>query len=363
MKQAHAYNPNAFRHMTGPDWDTWRSLYNFVPVAVQFIDRTGFIKTPIASVTADHLRMPEFDPDFSMSFQECGIEKVKSLLDDSDRLGVPIRIMYSGGIDSSFIVTSFIEYLGVEEAARRVEILMDQESISENPWMWEKFIRPHFKVLDSDRFIGDSWSKQCILVGGECNDQIQGTDLYKDMIRWQGNQLLAQPYSEANTRGYMMYKNIRAEHADKWYSLLQANVDRAPCPIETMAEWWWWLNFSCKWAHCYYRMSYNAQNLEHIDENYLKTYFTQFYNTDNFQLWAMKDREHKHKGSYITYKWHVRELIANTIGSPEYLVKIKRPSLGGITRFRRSADAIDKDFNYCYNINPLDFYDPDNSFL
>jgi hypothetical protein len=109
-------------------------------------------------------------------------------------------------------------------------------------------------------------------------------------------------------------------------------------------------------------MSYNVHATEHIDLEYLTTYFTQFYNTDSFQRWAMKDRTHKHQGNYITYKWHARDLIAGTMGAPEYRMKIKRPSLGGLIRFRRSADAIAEDYSYCYNINPLDFYDPDNSF-
>jgi len=360
--KCYAYNPNVFKTVQGADWDCWRAIYQFVPDGVQVIDRTGYIKTPVHSTCASTMTIPEYDPDFNLSYQESCFAKVRKIVRDSESYGVPIRLMYSGGIDSSMVLASFISYLGVDETARRVEIAMSHEGIQENPWMWERFIRPYFKVVDSEKFSGEL-KKTHIIVGGECNDQVMGTDLYKGMIAWRGAEILDTPYSEATTLGYLEFRKLRKDHAQRWYELLQSNVDRAPCSIETTAEWWWWLNFTCKWSHCYYRMAYFASNTTQFDADYFDTYYQQFFNAPEIQKWAMKDRTHKHKGDFTSYKWHAREIIADTMNAPEYLYKSKHPSLGQVARFTRSADLIAEDYSLQYNINPVDYYNPENSFV
>jgi hypothetical protein len=361
MTTVYTYNPNVFSKVEGTDWERWRSLYKLIGYGVSFADRTNNISIPIRTSTPDVLKMPDFDPAFSKTYEECCLSRVDQLTKIQDRLDVPIKILYSGGIDSSLILTSFIKQLGVDEAAKRVVVLMDQESIHENPGLWEKFIRPHFKIVDSDKY-GAELRPDSIVVAGEGNDQLMGSDIYKDVHRWGGAGILDKKWSEGIIKDYFSHKGMTAEEADIWFSLFERLMKSAACPVETVADWWWYINFSCKWSSVYHRMMFYVQDSGNITPEYMNTYYQQFFNTDDFQRWSMVDREHKHQGDYISYKYHARDLIIDVIKDSRYNVKIKRPSLFNITKFKFGCDLIDDGYKLRYNINPLDYYNNVNDF-
>jgi hypothetical protein len=358
---AYTYNPNIFRHCAGSDWKRWRSLYKFVNYGVTILDRTGKIKTPIKTELFDQLGMPSYQEDFSLSYKQCCENRVLELVQKQDSLGVPITLMYSGGIDSSMILASFIHVLGVEKTADRVKICMSREGIYENPWAWEKYIRPHFSVLSSEKY--DSMlNRTSIVVAGEGNDQLLGTDIYKNIIQWGGSHYLNLPATVTTITDYLRFKNLTEEEIDLWYSLIQSTVDAAVCPIVTVGDWWWWLNFNCKWSNVYWRMLVYADPST-IDKDYLCNYYQQFFNTVDFQRWSMKDRTHKIVDSYVTYKYHARELIADMLNIPEYLFKTKKGSLYDLTRSKKSSDVIDADLQFHYGTAPMTWHNPDNSFI
>lgn len=359
--KCYAYNPNAFTNANGTDWDRWRSLYKFVNYAVAFMDRTGTIATPVNSVISDKMAMPAYDPNFSSSYYECCVQRASEIMQTQERLDVPIRLMYSGGIDSSLILSSFIESVGLDEASNRIELLMNQESIYENPWMWEKIIRPNFKILDSDQH-ASYYTKKNIIVAGEGNDQLFGTDMYRDIVNWGGDGILNLPCTEGRIKDYFSYKNLTEDESDLWFNLLKQQMETTKAPIDTFGDYWWWVNFSCKWSNVFYRMLFYTPTPEIVNQEYLDTYYQQFFNTKEFQLWSLKDREHKHQGNYTTYKFHARDLVADFIGAPEYRKKLKKPSLTHVVRLRHSCDLIDHEYKFHYAINPMDWYQPNNSF-
>lgn len=361
MSTAYTYNPNVFSKVEGTDWARWRSLYKLIGFGVSFADRTGTIKVPVKTSIPDVLALPSYDANFSKTYEECCIARVEELAQLQDRLDVPIKILYSGGIDSSLILTSFIKRLGVAETAKRVVVLMDQESIHENPGLWEQFIRPHFKIIDSDKY-GAELRPDSIIVAGEGNDQLMGSDIYKDVHRWGGPGILNQKWTEGIMKDYFSYKGMTDEERDLWFRLFADLIGRAECPVDTVADWWWYINFTCKWSSVYHRMMFYVQDSGNITQEYMKTYYQQFFNTDDFQRWSLVDRTHKHQGDYVTYKYHARDLIIDVIKDSRYAVKIKRPSLFNITRFKFACDLIDSDYKLRYNINPLDYYNPDNDF-
>jgi hypothetical protein len=106
-----------------------------------------------------------------------------------------------------------------------------------------------------------------------------------------------------------------------------------------------------------------VQDSNVVTHEYMNTYYQQFFNTENFQKWSMVDRTNKHQGDYLSYKFHARDLIVDVIKDYTYTMKIKRPSLSNITRFKYACDLIDESYSFKYGINPLDYYNPDNSFI
>lgn len=357
----YTYNPNVFARVEGSDWERWRSLYKLIGYGVSFADRTGNIKTPVNTDIPSVLALPTYDSGFAKTYQECCLDRVDELVKLQDTLNVPIKILYSGGIDSSLILTSFIKQLGVAETSKRVVVLLDQESIHENPGLWEKFIRPHFTIINSDQY-GAEFNSDSIIVAGEGNDQLMGSDIYKDVHRWAGAGILNQSWTEGNIKDYFAYKNLTPAESDLWFSLFARLIGAAPCSVETVADWWWYINFTCKWSSVYHRMMFYAQDASAITPDYMNTYYQQFFNTDDFQRWSMVDRTNKHQGDYISYKFHARDLVTDVIQDSRYNIKIKRASLFNITRFKYACDLIDSNYKLRYNINPADYHNPVNDF-
>ena len=362
MNTLYTYNPNVFLNVQGADWERWRSLYKLIGFGVSFADRTDVIKTPVRTATPDLLKMPEYQPNFSKTYEECCLSRVDELVALQNRLDVPIKILYSGGIDSSLILTSFIKQLGVAETAKRVIVLLDQESIHENPGLWEKFIRPYFKIIDSDKY-GAEFNSTNIIVAGEGNDQLFGSDIYKDVTRWGGAGTLDQAWTEGLIKDFMLHKGMTSAESDIWFSRYYQLISNTNCSVVTVADWFWYINFSCKWSSVYHRMMFYVQDSNNITHDYINTYYQQFFNTVDFQLWAMVDRQHKHRGDFISYKFHARNLVLDVVKDIRYDIKIKKPSLTNIIKFKYACDLIDNDYKLQYNINPLDYYNEHNDFL
>lgn len=362
MNQAIAYNPNRFRTYDNIDVQNWLSLFDMISFNVTFIDRTDNIKLPILTTLPNYLKLPVYDPNFSMTYEQCCQLAVQRLLDKQERLDVPIRLLYSGGIDSSLVLASFIKQLGQESAQNRIELVMSMESIEENPWMWNKIIRrSKFKILNGEAHSGD-WDTSRILVGGEFNDQLFGSDIFKDLVRWRDDSILSQPWTESLMTEYHLHKGLPIKLAEMWTEIFSQHLRNAPCEIKTVADWWWWVNITCKWSSVYFRILTHARNYKIISQDYLETYYCQFYGLPEFQKWSMIDRHHKHQGTWLSYKWHARQLVSDFLGDNGFSQKLKRGSLWVLLSNKNGAEIIDQSYQYHWNITPSDWYNEDNSF-
>jgi hypothetical protein len=338
-------------------------MYRIFDSPLSFNDRKGNLKVPIKTATRDVLKMPAYDSSFNMTYEECCFHRVDEIVKIQDSIGKPIKLLYSGGIDSSLILTSFIKVLGVEGASKRIQILLSQDSITENPALWAKYIRPHFEIMDSEKF-HEHFNTDSIMMAGEGNDQLFGSDIYKDVCSWGGAGVLDLPWQE-NVKSFMVYRGLTASQAEYIYDLFKTFIiDKADCPIITVADFWWYLNFCCKWEFVYHRSLLSIPNTETITPDYMTTHFHQFYQSDNFQKWSMVNRTEKHRGDFTSYKFHAKELVIKHVDVPgdPYRLKIKNKSLPNLIRYKKICDAIDSDYKFQYDIDPMKYYNPDNSY-
>ena len=99
-----------------PKFKEWLDVYGIIQDrGIGLNDRTNTFRFPIRTFVPDKFKLPEFK-NSSITYEECVLERAAQILKQQEDLDIPIQIMYSGGIDSSVIVSSFIKLLGVEQA-------------------------------------------------------------------------------------------------------------------------------------------------------------------------------------------------------------------------------------------------------
>lgn len=362
MKPLIYYTPGKFEALIGkPDVRIWLGLFRIFNYNVSFCDRTGTIVNPILTTTPAEIALPDPNPDFNLNFDDCAVSRAEEIYNKHKEFGVPIRLGWSGGIDSTAALMSFVKLLGVAETRRCVEVAMTSHGIVENPYTWEKLIRKEkFTVINSLEF-SEKWDGSEIMVNGECGDQVHGTDIYLTLIRLYGVDGMVLPWTTDNILDFIKLTGKLTDRESEILAQLLINqVKQAPIEITTMADFWWWLNFSCKWGSTCYRIV--TKSTQPVNGKYLSNFYFPFYASTNFQLWSMYKREEKHKGNWSSYKWRAKDFTCNVLGDDGFQMKHRQGSLVHVLSHTKKFDAIDSDFNFFKDADPETWYNPNNSF-
>lgn len=330
-------------------------------------DRAGQIKSPIKTYVPIESRLPEFVL-FNKSYRDCCDERVNEIIRKQDESNYPIEIMYSGGIDSSNVLISFIESLGVKEASNKLLIVMTQESAEENPTLWSRFIRPYFKI-ESASFRYHDPNKKSIVVTGELNDNIFGYVPRGGNSRvydWKPNGHLLKA-SVDNLKKFMLESYKVEERTAIFVSkLLLENLKSCPNPDPTLLDAFWWFSFTCLWIGTDIRTLMLSPSENYLNSSWIEHSNLSFYNTKSFQLWSMNNVEPKDLRTKNSFKWTAKKRIVDFIKDENYLYKIKNKSLRNIIAGRTAETILGLDSNLklikdLNNIN--DYIDPNNSFI
>jgi hypothetical protein len=360
------YNPIYFTGLEHlDDFNTWRGMYCVTnAVTAPYIDRTSVVKFPIKTFIPESCLMPKFNPNFNMSYLDCALEEANVIYQDGQENELPICVFWSGGIDSSMVLTAFIMARGMDYARKNLKVVMTPESVIENPVMYYKFILPNLEIISGEH-IDSMWDKDKIIVTGELNDQLIGSDVMRDFIAFKGTKETFTPWQESEiVRYYHQHKKMPEIHAEAWARVLSQCVRSSECPVNDYWDFYWYITFACKWMYVGHRLLVYADpsTISYQNYNDFEKYHRSFYASKNFQHWSMNNPDKKHQGSWQTHKWYPRKIVSDFMNESSYLNKNKNGSLWKLAISKFRANAIDKDLNMLENININDWYDPENSF-
>lgn len=369
MKSLIFQTPVKFKSLPQKDVKLWLAMTRIMSDNVSFIDRTGYITNPIRTTTHPLNALPSYSSDFNMTFDECVRERVQQILAKQDELGIPIRLQWSGGIDSTSALLGFVDALGMAEASKRIEVIMNHSTIMENPMTWEQVVRKeNFRVINSSHF-NQFLDGTAIIVNGEGGDQIQGSDMFRYLYTKFGNDGFSVKWNEdllvdfvkaRSSSDQLLPPGISDPDAKIVAGVLAEQARRAPMEIDTMYRLLGWYNLSSKWCATYYRTVSRSNHA--ISAEFLSNYYFPFFTSDNFQRWSMTDNGEKHKGNWETYKWKAKDFVCSVLGNDEYQQKHRYGSLVHVLSHTERAIAIDEEFNLYNSIIPEEWYTPDNIF-
>jgi hypothetical protein len=349
------------------DSKNWAEIFKIIGLNVSMIDRTNTIKMPFNFKIYDGFEMPNCDPSFNQTYEQCCDARAIELITLSRQLNKPITVLYSGGIDSTLVLISLIKNCPKNEIKDRVIVSLSLDSINENPNFYHNYIRKNFNIISSDA-IGSLLDGSSIILGGEHNDQLFGSDLIGKIYREFDYDQVGKPYSRDFITRWFILKGMSIESANIWFDLLDNQIKTvAQCEITSNFHFFWWLNFCFKWQSVFFRilarLDINKRTV--ITKDFVTTYFHHFYSTKEFQLWSMVNNDKKLIDNWNTYKYEAKQVIYNFNHDHDYRDnKIKMGSLYRLFVQKNTAEAIDSNFNFIEQgkLYPQDYYNSVNSF-
>lgn len=356
MRFLHYRTKAVVQHRNLPGMETFSAFYDIYGKhkgGIAPVDRNGDIKFPVRM--ASRFPLPKICA-FAKSYEDVCNERAVELLQRAERLDTLLYVFWSGGVDSTCVLISLLKNA---KSTDRIVVLMSEDSITEYPLFYRDHIRTKLR-RDSSILFPSLLGSKYILVSGEHNDQLFGSDVMANAIRDFGFDALVDAYSREFLTAFL--KERQSEEVVPFYvSLFERLRDRAPIKLRTNYDLLWWANFNLKWQTIYARtLNYTNQKLS---EEYLRDYYAPFFCTEDFQLWSMNNLEGRIDRDWRSYKLPAKKLILEYTKDADYYEnKRKRGSLVFLFLQHNRANFIEDNLVLHHTLAPENFYEENNDF-
>lgn len=211
-----------------------------------------------------------------------------------------IYVLWSGGIDSTLVVAQLIKHRSADTKIivslnnQTVEDCDDDliDTFSEYGVEFEQLSSDRMReIVDNGGMVVSGYHADSILVG-EFVDNKRLEDVIFDITP---------------VEMFCMHLDIETPTAE--YYLRELEPLLALMPFErTAANIAWWLDFTCCWDRDEYDLMYRF-NLKPAGIGYYN-----FFSSDDFQRWSMRDTREKAGRTRSTHKYQYRDIIKSVFG-------------------------------------------------
>lgn len=300
-----------------------------------FFDRTETFSLPI--IVKNQFPIPKIDHNFNKTYEDIcdqtAVEIVNKVMDSNKK----IRVLWSGGIDSTLILATFLKH-GYKDI---LEVGLSTESIAENYNFYKNHLLGQvtlFSATDLRSLASDNH----ILVGGEYNDQLLGSNLLPTFVKYFDVDKLHEDFNVDQLKKVFSSRYIK--NVDLWIDIYLSIADKSPVPIKTNLDFHWWINFSCKWQGLYYRLA------SYFPEDYDLKNYCHFFQTEDFQRWSLINHSQLFN-RWEDYKSICKDLIWQFDKDNVYRDrKIKLESLTFLAQKNSFCNYIDDNGNHHRNL-------------
>lgn len=312
------YNATAFEEIKNQSlikdisvYNRWKN--NDFGTSVCLIDRTQSIPH-FLDIDYSYCPIPT-NNNFNLDFHSVTKNRCIELLS----LGKQINVSWSGGIDSTYVLFSLYNYANDKS---QIKVYGTYNSIIESGDVFDRFIKNRINYKIQPNHTSFSRSKyndtnDCIYVTGSMANQLfipgllfnKKRDNILKLKNYEFNGI-HEVYNE--TLANIANMSLETVLTDDCLEFLEPLILNSTKKINTIQELRWYLNFNCYW----YNVLTNAYiGLEKDKINRIHAFF----NTDEFQLWAMTNKDLDTKtGDYSDERWQIREVISEYIGNTQF---------------------------------------------
>jgi hypothetical protein len=331
-------------------------------------DRTNTIKFPLNfQILNQILPLGQQKISYADACDARAIEIMKKAESNDCR----IFIMWSGGIDSTTIMSAFLRNT-TSEQQQRITVFMSQNTIKENPRFFKRFVLGKLSYESSINFADRFAEENSIFVHGECNGQLYGDmDEFSnahfmnmpksnDKLLWQ-HHLSKAPTPEL-IHAMWKYEKFNPELLDVVQHIVTASAKTVGIELENLHQFATWYKMCFVVQYCQARpIAFMSKNLLDNTANINKRVIAFFVSKD-FDQWAM------HR--LITLREHCkiqrlesREYIKSFDGDLDYFENKQKVNSGGtLANQLKLVYALDSEMNFVPKDQLLTYYSADNIF-
>ena len=307
-------------------WPVWRTIWDSLNSWDSLLDRTGSL--PHVLDVESVRPMPAFDHSFDQSLEALCLGRAREILAEQK----PIRVFWSGGIDSTLVLTSF---LMAGAPLDQLELIFTRDSVTEYPTFLSEHAPaalrrtevttfPHHNFVPDQRAhefldlpcMGDFIDPKVLNVTGGLGDKLFNSHGFLSRFKYAS---AFEPFERVVPRPL-----IAATEA-----LMQAS----PLPIRTVSNFTWWLQLA---------LDYQGELLQILAGISGASVAAQrkalrvFYDTAGFQQWALHHRDRLATDDPARLKLEAKQIIFTYTGDERYLNE-KRKS--GSLKFRKTPNV------------------------
>jgi len=331
------------------------------------VDRSNTITTPFNTKTIEWLGIPSLDNNFTKSLEECCYNNARNIINQSILENKTITLMWSGGIDSTCMLASFLSVADKNELAR-ITILLNKDSILENTEFYRNYLIGKIKCKDSNSWpnhINDS----VIFLTGEGGDQLgwfgftRHSESAFNELGWDFLRLAATSDNIIKClEKICQSKKVATVCYERVIDPLRKT---AIIDVDTVSQSLWWTIFCAKWQNVYLRIMNNLIDTHNVNTEYMQSNFKMFYQSEDIQRWIMCNNERAlWVNKFTDIKLPLKEVIYKFDNNKKYLEnKVKLGSLGKLSKMRPSIGFITTDWEFLDNIEIESYYNKNNSFI
>lgn len=276
------------------------------------------------------------------------------IVDRARREDRQIRVLWSGGIDSTVALIALMKALPETEYGRLVPLL-NMISINEYPLFFRQYILHQLPFKHTKPPITNYFGDRQLLITGEHGDQLFGSDKLLPLIQ---NGLCYEPWDKVLPL-HLFEKFGSKKKVAKLIDYLAPQIKAAPVDIRSTFDLFWWLNYSIKWQQVSLRLPVFAFQQ---DTRAVYDRMHHFFRDERFQQWSIDNHPNRACSGLMTYKQAAKDYIFDFTGDEAYQqTKTKEPSLKNVILDRsvqgdvRYRISMGEDFRPCIETFHRDF--------
>lgn len=264
--------------------------------------------------------------------------------------GKTAYVFWSGGIDSTAILTAIIKNFN-KETLGQVVVVLTEKSINEAEYFYYKFV--HGKICHlhyKDLVIDSQFVKNALILDGEGGDQTFGSS-FISYLTYANIDILNLPFN--SQKDFFLNLWQTPEKPPGYANWLMGNIEKSiaasPWQLSTTYEVLWWWNFDGKWNNVMARMlPIYGKNLTPDQVKFMaKNMFFRFFEHNLCQAWSITTRQQRSYKSFREIKLAAKEYIYNFDKNPHYFYN-KRKIISSTEAFNYVDSpyiAVDTEFN------------------